>query len=114
MHQHQVDVVGLQALEAAFDGKTRVSGAEVEARLAAVELFAHLADNHPLFALATQQWAETFFASAVGGCGVDQVDAQLARLLEQHARLVIVGDGKAVGVLDPLVAAQLDRAQAQR
>ena len=52
VHQQQVDEVGLQALEAALHGEAGVCRGEVEARLAVFELFADLADDHPLLALA--------------------------------------------------------------
>ncbi len=89
-------------------------GGEVEARLPLLELFAGLADDHPLVALATQQRAETLLADAIGRRGIDQVDAQFTRLAQQGARLRVIGDGEAVGVLHPLVAPELDRAQSQR
>ncbi|MOA28054.1 hypothetical protein D3C78_1489720 [compost metagenome] len=113
MHQHQVNLLGFQALEAALDGKARVCGAEVETRLAFFELLTDLADDHPVIALAAQQWAEALFAAAVGGGGVDQVDAQVTGLGQQLAGLVVVGDGKAVGVFDSLITPQLDCTQAQ-
>jgi hypothetical protein len=68
-----------------------VRGAEVEARLAVVEFFTDLADDHPFVALAAQQRAQAFFAAAIGRRGVDQVDAQLAGLGEQQAGFVIGG-----------------------
>jgi len=114
VHQHQVDAVGAQAREAAVHREARVGGGEIEARLAVVELLADLADDHPVVALAGQQRPQAFLADAVGRCGVDQVDAQLASERQQSARLRVVGNGEAAGVFHALVAAQLDRAEAQR
>ncbi len=114
MHQHQLDAVGFQALQAALYRTAGVGGAEIEVRLAIVEFFANLADDHPFIALAAQQRAQALFAAAVGRGGVDQVDTQLAGLGQQQAGFVIAGDGEAGGVLHALVAPQLDRAQAQR
>ena len=113
VHQQQLDVLALQALEAALDREAGMGRAEIEQRLAADEFLADLADDHPLVALAAQQRAEALLAGAVGRRGVDQVDAQLAGLLQQCSRGGVIGNGEAVGVFHALVAAQLDRAQPQ-
>jgi hypothetical protein len=44
---------------------------------------------------------------------VVDVPSLIARLAQQHPRLLIVGDLEAIGVLHPLVAPQLHGAQAQ-
>ncbi|MNP26229.1 hypothetical protein D3C76_1190730 [compost metagenome] len=113
VHQHQVDEVSLKALQAAFDRKTGVRGAEVVTGQAVGKLFADLADDHPILTLTTQQRAKALFAAAIGRRGVDQVDSQVARELEQHPRFIVVGDLEAIGVLHPLIAAEFYRAQAQ-
>ena len=91
---------------------------EVMARQAVGKLFTDLADDYPVLPLAAQQRAEAVLvpapAATVGRGGVDQVDAQFACLPEQHARGIVIGNLKTVGVFHPLVAAQFDRAQAQR
>jgi len=86
---------------------------EIELRLTVDELLADLADHHPMVALAQQQRAQALFADAVGGGGIDQVDAEIPRQIEQVTRLCIVGNAKAAGVLHALITAQLDRAQSQ-
>ncbi len=113
MHQHQLDAVGTQTLEAALHREARVGGRKVETRLAVLELLANLADDHPILALSGQQRAEPFLADAVGRRGVDQVDTEFAGQGQQLASLGVVWDGKTVGILHPLIAAQLHRAQPQ-
>ncbi|MNZ93213.1 hypothetical protein D3C78_1122710 [compost metagenome] len=113
VHQHQVDEVGFQALQAAFHRHSSVCGAEIVTGLAVGKLLADLADNHPILTLTAQQRAEAFFAATIGRGGVDQVDAQVAGEFEQPACFIVIGNLKAVGVLHPLVAAQFHGAQAQ-
>ncbi|MCY1428009.1 hypothetical protein D9M71_438790 [compost metagenome] len=113
MHQHQFDAVGFQAAQAALHRAAGVGGAEIEVRLAVVEFFANLADDHPFVTLAAQQRAQALFAAAIGRRGVDQVDAHITREFEQHARFVIIGDLETVRVFHPLIAAEFYRAQAQ-
>src|SRR5690606_27940869 len=74
VHQHQIDMLGLQAAQAALHGKAGVLRREIEARLAVLELLAHLADDHPLLALAAQQRTQALLAAPVGRRGIDQVD----------------------------------------
>ena len=91
-----------------------MGGAEVMAGLAVDEFFTDLADDHPFMTLPAQQRPEAFLTAAIGRRGVDQVDPQVARELEQHACFVIIRDLKTTGVFHPLVTAQLDGAQPQR
>ena len=72
-------------------------------RLASVVLFTDFTGDYPMLALPPQQRAEARFTGAVGWRGVDQVNAQVMSLRQQVARRGITGDGKAVGVLHPLV-----------
>ncbi|MNI34703.1 hypothetical protein D3C73_887010 [compost metagenome] len=113
VHQHQVDEIGFQALQAALHGKSGMRCTEIVVRLAVGKLFTDFADDHPVLALAAQQRPEALFAAAIGRRRVDQVDTQVARQLEQPAGVVIVGNLKAIGVFDALVTAQFDRTQAQ-
>ncbi|MNZ74984.1 hypothetical protein D3C78_934520 [compost metagenome] len=113
VHQHQVDEVRFQTLQAALYRHARVCRTEVMTGLAVGKLFTHLADNHPILTLTAQQRAEAFFAATIGRGRVDQVDAQVAGKLEQHARFIVIGNPEAVGVFHALVAAQFHRAQAQ-
>ena len=112
VHQHQVEIVGAQALQAAFDAAAHVRGAEIEKGFAVHELLADLRADHPVLTV-RQQLAEALFAAAIGGRSVDEVDAQLARQGQQLAYLLIIGQVKAGGIFDALIAADLDRAEAK-
>src|SRR5690606_28656735 len=98
--------------KAAFYREARMLGGKVETGLTVLELLANLADDHPFIALAGQQWAQAFFADAIGRRSVDQIDAKFASQRQQLPGLLVVGNGEAIGVLHALVSAQLDGAQA--
>src|SRR5690554_8221784 len=76
MYQYGLDMVGVQAFEAALDGKAGVPCTEIECRAAFSELLAYLADNHPVLALALEQLAQPFFTDAVGRCSVQQIESR--------------------------------------
>ena len=88
-------MVGGEPREGALDASKRVVGAEVEARLVAVELLARLGGDGPCVSLPGEGRAEARFARAVGGGGVEQVDAE--------------GLGHREEVGDVVVARQLER-----
>src|SRR5690554_3569678 len=90
-----------------------MGGAEIEPGLTVDEFLAYLGAQHPVLTLALQQRAEAFFTGAVGRCRIQQVDAQLPGQRQQVADLPVARQLEAAGVLDPLVAADLDGAQPQ-
>src|SRR5574344_56048 len=114
MHQYRLDMVGIEPLQAAFDGETGVFGAEVKCRLAVDKVLAHLADDDPVLALAFKQAAQPLFADAVGGGGIQQVDTQTPCQRQQFQGAFIVRQVKTGRIFYALVATQLDRTQSQR
>ena len=113
MHQHDVQHFGPQPAQAALHRPARVLGRKVEPRLAIGKLLPHFAAEQPVLPLPGQQASQALFTAAVGGRGIQQVDAQLAGRVQQASRAAIVRQGIGGGVFHPLVAAQLYRAQAQ-
>ena len=114
MNQYAIQVIGVESFQAALHGAANVFRGEIEMAFTTVviKLFADLGDNDPVLAPA-HQLAETSFAVAVGGSGVDQVDAQVPGLGQQLGYRVVIRDGETIGVFHPLVAADFHRAQAE-
>src|SRR5436190_24246442 len=116
MHQHAVDEIGAQALQAARDAHAGMLGGEEIFRVAVVKFLAGLGDMKELFATRAHELAEPLFRGAVGGSRVENIDAAGMREIEQTLDIPIGGKRKAAaaGIFDLLVASELDRAKAKR
>lgn len=110
--EHDVEIVGAQALQAALDAVADMLGAEVERRHALIEFFPYFGTDNPALAL-LQQFAEAFFAVAIGGGGVDQVHAGLSAQVQEVLHAGVIGQFKIAGVFDAFVAANFHGAQAK-
>src|SRR5690606_24880658 len=111
VYQHHIDIVTAQATQTAFNTLPHMGRGEVKTGDTVDKLFANLGADYPVMAGGSQQLAQALLAGAVSRCGVQQVYAQGAGLIQQLQGLRIRGQSKFCGVFDLLVAPQLDGPQ---
>ena len=89
----EVDVVGLQPLQAGIDGAHQVAAREARVGDVGPHLLRALGGQHPAVALLLDGRADDLFGAAVGVDvgGVDEVDAALGRMVDDAPRLRLVG-----------------------
>ena len=78
-------------------------------------IFKNLTDlgfDDPVVAL-RQQFAQTFFTAAIGRRGVDKINAQRPRQIENSHHVFVIGNFKFLRVFHLFIAADLDCAQTQ-
>lgn len=118
MDEDDVEAVGAEALEGAFDGSASGACGEVEGGLTAAigrgcEGFADLGGDDPAVAVSStsEDGAEPFFGSAVGRGGIECVDAEFVGDRDEIVCMLIGRDGEVGGVLHALVSSELDGAE---
>ncbi len=112
MDEDDVQTVRAQARKRSPDAALSMLGREIEAGHAVRELLADLGADDPPVSIRADQLAEPFLAGAVGRGGVEQVDAQIQRFLEQCRGGLGIRNRKRAGIPHTLVTPQLDRAEA--
>ena len=110
--EHHVDDIGAQPYQALFDAPPDPRSGEVVGRPAVPERLADLGREDDLVAPPRQCPTETLLADAVCRCGVDVVDTHVEHAAQNTLDAAFIRQIVAVGILDPGVAPDLERPEA--